>query len=98
MTYIDADSTFSLWKTKYPHTFKTTSKYFWGPECSGEWLPVIEKLLYKINDYHSTRKEDPSNPFMVDQIKEKFGSLRVYCSGTDKTIDAMISAAEKERI
>jgi hypothetical protein len=55
----------------------------------GLTLPIIEEIrLYNI--------ANPDNQIYIDQIKEKFGSLRIYVSGEPDYLDAMIKKAEYE--
>lgn len=48
------------------------------------WLPLLEKLLSEIADCLS--QQDAAR-FNITQIKEKFGSLRVYYSGQGLRVD-----------
>lgn len=52
----------------------------WGFEIGEGWHPLIEKLCA---DIKSVLKED--DMFRVEQVKEKFGTLRFYYSGSTNT-------------
>jgi len=52
-------------------------------------LPVIEEVRLYNNC-------NPDNQIRIEQIKEKFGSLRIYISGGPDYIEAMIAKAEYE--
>ena len=39
-----------------------------------------------------------SNGVTIQQVKEKFGGLRFYVSGSDETLNVMIEAAEKQSV
>ena len=55
----------------------------------GLTLPVIEEIrLYN--------KSNPDNQIQIRQIKQKFGSLRIYVSDCPDYIEAMIAKAEYE--
>lgn len=59
-------------------------------ECGDGWFDIIHATLGVINK-HSNLCD---SPVLVTQIKEKFGLLRIYCSGGDEYTDAAISIAE----
>lgn len=62
----------------------------WGVDVGDGWFNLIHKLCTDI------KALNPPESFKWEQIKEKFGGLRAYCSGaTDKIYD-LIDAAEKE--
>lgn len=53
------------------------------------WYPMLYEMFRLINQ---TRKRD-STPFSIRQIKEKFGTLRIYASGSEEH-EQIISMAE----
>lgn len=65
-----------------------------GFECGNGWLSTLEWLFAEID------KIDKPKDFHVDQVKQKFGGLRVYHSGADKDsydkIDSLITQAEEK--
>ena len=67
----------------------------WGFECSSSWYLLIKELSKKIHNYLKTLPEERRNAFRVVQVKTKFGSLRYYVDGADKTIYKFIREAEK---
>lgn len=62
-----------------------------GCECGDGWFNIIYYMCKEI-DSHLKHKEIKDYEFT--QIKEKFGSLRVYDLGGDSYIDGVISMAE----
>ena len=62
----------------------------WGIRCDDGWYAVLECLCFLMQ--YST---DVTNHEQVEfiQIKEKFGSLRVYTDGHDDFQDALIDFA-----
>lgn len=78
-------------------TEKYSNVYSKGIRCGAyfpdEWLPIIEELSLKISNelIASDIKE-----FSVDQIKEKFGGLRYYVTGSNEKIDQFIVEAENK--
>lgn len=81
------------YREKYPLTYAKRIRC--GFFCPDEWTPAIEDLSEKIESH---LKENPNlvEGFSVDQVKEKFGGLRFYVSGSDETIDNLIIEAERE--
>jgi hypothetical protein len=57
-------------------------------DCGDGWFPLIWKLC---EDLEKVVGEE----FMVDQVKEKFGTLRFYVSATNDEADRLIDNAER---
>jgi len=57
------------------------------------WHGLIQPIVDEINLYN---KKHPNNEIVIEQIKEKFGILCFYTSGSPDYIKGMISKAEKE--
>jgi len=86
---------------KYPEIYgvppfdmsKTLMEF--GFECPDAWEPVIVELSEKIQTYLDEHKDVKIN---VQQVKEKFGTLRFYYSRDsfkpDETISKYIAEAE----
>jgi hypothetical protein len=88
---------------------KTASEscLYFGIECNSGWYDILYNICWMINQHEENirirtkykQKEDPSYesdyiPVRFDQIKEKFGGLRVYYSGGDDYVSGMVSMAE----
>lgn len=60
------------------------------------WYPLIEQLSHTIQSHidsmHKQGKECPQ--VVVDQVKEKFGTLRFYYTGGDEFIHGAVWLAE----
>lgn len=73
---------------KYPALFRqvglpaTVSCMAWGIECGEGWYPIIDKLSAKLIEMYGDKIE-------YAQIKEKFGTMRVYVDLLDKDIKLM---------
>ena len=81
-----------------------------GFEVGDGWYNIIDQLCFQIQnhiDWHNGRREKllEKNPYnskipdeisqvVVDQVKEKFGTLRFYASGGDDFTAGMIRMAE----
>ena len=72
-------------------------------ECGPGWLALIQVAVDSIDAYvgsdffSKTKKEyaDMGIKFDYNQIKEKFGGLRIYCSISDPYVNGIIDMAEK---
>ena len=76
--------------------FRDMFKQSFGVSTNPGWYPLVEKLLL---DFRALPQED--GVVLINQIKEKFGGLRVYVevSGSDdfkERVRDMIEQAEKE--
>jgi hypothetical protein len=79
----------------------------WGMECNSGWHDIISSVCWKIKQHEDNikwqteykQKTDPEYkseyfPVKFDQIKEKFGGLRLYFSGGDEYVEGLVSMAE----
>jgi hypothetical protein len=80
-------------KTKYP---KMVNDNFWGFECGDGWFTLIDKLCSNIQHHidWKAKQDHHIQQVTLDQVKEKFGTLRFYHTGGDEYIDGMITIAE----
>jgi hypothetical protein len=83
----------------------------WGCEVGNGWYELLASLCWRIFQHERniadrlrirTKNDVPNNqsdidyaPVKFDQIKEKYGGLRVYFSGGDDYIDGLVSMAEE---
>lgn len=78
-----------------------------GIECGLGWYDIISKLCWMIKQHEDNikwqteykQKENPSYksdyyPVKFDQIKEKYGGLRIYFSGGDERVEGLVDMAE----
>jgi hypothetical protein len=69
---------------QYPLCFKHQGCCMLGIECQTGWNQLLHNLFTKLEGYLAVNPEKFINcefPFRIDQIKEKFGTLRFYVSG-----------------
>jgi hypothetical protein len=68
----------------------------WGFDCGDGWYNIINQLCANIQHHidWKNRKEEIVPQVTVDQVKEKFGSLRFYFTGGDDYIRGMATMAE----
>lgn len=58
------------------------------------WKGLVSHLCERIQDIVDSMPDDDRKKFRVDQIKQKFGTLRFYMSLYDDEIEAAIKEAE----
>ena len=63
-----------------------------APECDNGWDDILEELCDKIQKLVDSEPERYKD-FEFTQVKEKFGSLRVYCNYEDDEINKLIDEA-----
>jgi len=98
---MDATEQYEKWKAQFPLCFERTGSCMgFGVQHSSGWNPIIERLLTKIEAHLAAKYaagfRDPDYGFQIDQIKEKFGTLRFYVCGADDQIFQWIVEAERE--
>jgi len=83
----------------------------WGCECGNGWYDILSSLCWMITQHEENKKHnreyleknDPEKlkelpeyfSVKFDQIKEKFGLLRMYCSEYDSYINGVIDMASE---
>lgn len=81
-----------------------------GIEVGKGWYEIISSLCWMINQHERNikdnrnylEKNDPERlatlpeyfPVKFDQVKEKYGGLRLYFSGGDEYVEGLVSMAE----
>jgi hypothetical protein len=68
----------------------------WGFECGDGWFNILDQLMGNIQHHidWKNKKEEVVAQVTLDQVKEKFGTLRFYYTGGDDIIDGMVRMAE----
>ena len=83
---------------KYPDLFSNIdnkhSCMAFGIECNIGWYDILSSVCYRIKQYEKNKKSDYYT-VTFDQIKEKWGGLRIYHSGGDDYVDGIIIMAEE---
>ncbi|MFY1664385.1 hypothetical protein [Pseudomonas sp. Pseu.R1] len=75
----------------YPTFFRPGPNGTFGFECRTGWLGLIETLCEQVAQ---VKLPQGTKGIRFVQIKEKFGTLRVYYVGGDTEVAAYVSAAE----
>lgn len=81
-----------------------------GVECNLGWYEIISSVCWMIKQHEDNKryrkeyleKNDPERlssepeyfPVKFDQVKEKYGGLRLYFSGGDEYVEGLVSMAE----
>ena len=71
----------------------------WGFDVDDGWFDILEKLGDGISGLLELVTEEEREQFCVEQVKEKFGSLRYYFTAPDKlhqAISALVRVAEAD--
>ena len=83
---------------KYPDLFSNIdnkhSCMAFGIECNIGWYDIISSVCYRIKQ-HEKNKQSDYYPVTFDQIKEKWGGLRIYYIGGDDYIRGVVDMAEE---
>jgi hypothetical protein len=82
----------------------------WGCEVGNGWYELLSSVCWRISQ-HEKNIEDRKRiladrpeqikaeleyfPVKFDQVKEKYGGLRIYFSGGDDYVDGLVSMAEE---
>ena len=68
----------------------------WGFECGDGWFPILNQLMGNIQHHidWKNRESEVVPQVTLDQVKEKFGTLRFYYQGGDDYISGLVSMAE----
>jgi hypothetical protein len=79
--------------TNYPGLYRNRhdslkqSMMRWGFACDDGWYPIIKTISELVSKHNSE--------VIALQVKEKFGSLRYYCSPADNYINGVVQIAGK---
>ena len=68
----------------------------WGFECGDGWFNILDQLMGNIQHHIDWRnkKEEFVAQVTLDQVKEKFGTLRFYYTGGEEHNSGMVRMAE----
>ncbi len=68
----------------------------WGFDCGDGWYNILNQLMGNIQHHidWKNRNGEVVPQVTLDQVKEKFGTLRFYYTGGDEYIHGMVAMAE----
>jgi hypothetical protein len=89
----DYESFAERMETNFPKMF---SGKYGGFACGQGWWPLLEQLCGTIQHQIDWRQKQGQDcpQVVIEQIKEKFGTLRFYYQGGDDYIQGAVSFAE----
>jgi hypothetical protein len=83
----------------------------WGCEVGNGWYELLSSVCWRIFQHEKniservrvrTENDKPNDksdleyfPVKFDQVKEKYGGLRIYFSGGDNYVDGLVGMAEE---
>lgn len=88
---------------KYPKLFRDRNAseqvtcMCWGLAVGDGWFNILDKLCGNIQSHIDWKeRQDPGScpQVILEQVKEKFGTLRFYYQGGDDYINGLVSMAE----
>lgn len=68
---------------------------FWGFEVGPGWFNIIADFVIKLDSHLRRNPDMMREEYIIMQIKEKFGSLRIYLHSSDFYINSLIAETEK---
>ncbi len=81
-----------------------------GIECNNGWYELLASVCWRVSQHEKNiedrkriladkpgkiKAELEYSPVKFDQIKEKYGGLRIYFTGGDDYVDGIVSMAEE---
>lgn len=92
------ETVYEEWKKKYPLCFEGQGCCMsFGLEFNTGWNGIVEEMLGKTEAFLTKKYAEegkPEFPFQIDQMKQKFGTLRIYVTGCYDEIFEFINEAE----
>lgn len=83
----------------------------WGIECGNGWYDLLSSVCWRISQHEKNiedririrneagKDNDETDlkysPVKFDQIKEKFGGIRIYYTGGDEYVNGVVSLADE---
>jgi hypothetical protein len=86
---------------KYPTLFENKNKSIqescmaWGIECNNGWYELLSSVCWRISQHEKNIADPYYIPVKFDQIKEKFGGIRIYYTGGDDYVRGVVSLADE---
>jgi hypothetical protein len=98
---MDNEKSWDTLYEEYPDLFSNRLKsrrescMSFGIECGLGWYELISSVCWRIFQHDKNIADRNYIPVKFDQIKEKFGGLRLYYSGGDDYVRGLVSLAEE---
>ena len=68
---------------------------FWGFAVGPGWFDLIADFVVKLDSHLRRNPDMMREEYIIMQVKEKFGSLRIYLHSSDFYINSLIAETEK---
>lgn len=87
-------------QAKYPNLFvdlygnPQQTGMAWGLECDDGWYTLIDTLCRQIQHHQQWNMAKDLHPVVLEQVKEKYGTLRFYYRGGDDVVSGLVQLAE----
>ena len=79
----------------YNHFEDVFCNAFWGFEIGPGWFEIIADFVIKLDSHLRKNPEMMREKYIIMQVKEKFGSLRIYLHSSDFYLNSLIAETEK---
>lgn len=85
---------------KYPNLFvdlygnPQQTGMAWGLECDDGWYTLLDVLCRQIQHHQQWNMAKDLHPVVLEQVKEKYGTLRFYYRGGDDVVSGLVQMAE----
>lgn len=93
---LKTDGTLPWDNSAHESEFGPVPARLFGFECGDGWKDLLFRLSEKIEAEILTFPEEMRKAFYVEQVKEKYGTLRFYMSGETDSMSTAIAIAEEE--
>lgn len=87
----NVEDTYVRWK---PKEVPQTCYELFGIECGEGWKKIYQPVIDEVKAYNDGKPE--AEHIKINQIKEKFGGLRIYLSKYTEKLEKMIDEAEEK--
>lgn len=75
----------------FPNATIVDEHFFWGFECGDGWFDLLHHAFALVSARAEAR---PECEVTIEEVKEKFGGLRIYYRGGDDYVEGVLSLAE----
>ncbi|WP_160105675.1 hypothetical protein [Pseudomonas izuensis] len=80
----------------FPNATFINDHFFWGFECGDGWFDILSHAFSLVSA--RTDSHPGCGEVAVEEVKEKFGGLRIYYRGGDDYVEGVFSLAESASI
>jgi len=66
----------------------------WGLECDDGWYTLLDVLCRQIQHHQQWNMQKDLHPVVLEQVKEKYGTLSFYYRGGDDVVAGLVQMTE----